>query len=167
MSLLKQGEPHIIQSQGFGIILTALLLFISIYQLYFCFIQNLYNFNVAPHLFVIHTIMISYFLSLCSIIYFFSRTLCEPTYLAGNPPIKRFWPVLFQFLANISRLIYHIIAIAPNTRPPNIFISFAQYGLYSVLVFLIYQQNDFKKSGFLYFKPFVLKPIQNEHVIYI
>ena len=168
MKQLSQVDgPHVVQSQVFGIILTALLLFISIYQLYCNILQNLYNFHVAPRLFLIHTIMVSYFFSLCAIIYFFSKALGRPEYLAGDPPAKRFWPVLFQFLANLSRVIYHVAVIAPNSKVADVFITFARYGLYSLFIFLIYQQNDFKRSGFLCLKPFVLKPIQNERIIYI
>mgnify|MGYP001809637427 CR=1 FL=1 len=167
MTQLKQEVPHVVQSQAFGLIITALFLFISIYQLYHCILLNIYNFYTAPRVFMLHTIVISYFFSLCGIIYFFVKILSEPAHLAGNPPIKRFWPVLVHFLANFSRIIYHFVVFAPNTKAADIFITFVEYGLYSVGIFLIYNQNDLKRSGFLCLKPFVLKPVQDERLIYI
>lgn len=163
---LKQ-VPCAVKSQVAGLILSVFLLFLSIYQLICNIFQNLVNFKGAPRHYFLHTIMVSYGLSLCAIICFFLKALGKPMHLAGKPPLKRFWPVLFQFLGNFMRLIYHIKVFAPETPVSEIFIIFAWYGLYSILIFLIYRQNDFKMSGFLYLKPFVLKPILNERIFYI
>ena len=91
-------------------------------------------------------------------VYFFFESIRLPEYLAGSPGIKRLWAPILNFLIHfIADLVMGMIKAPVPVWRFDIFNL-----LISLVVIVIYKQDDAKESCLLCFKPWIYKRIRLE-----